>query len=106
MAPYGFGIEVAVEGDAIAVLAKDYSSLFSGVEAPVYLFRQSENGQWMQQLKVLPSTDFPDENGFFSVAVWDSRMVAGEIFAKNEQGVVGGAVHILDVPAENIQSLH
>ena len=106
LAPYGFGIETAIQGNVIAVLAKDYSSLFSGVEAPVYLFGRSEDGQWMQQAKVLPLVDFPDEHGFFSIALWNNRLAAGEIFAKNEQGVIGGAVHILDISAVNLQLNH
>lgn len=100
LAPYGFGSDIAIVGDTVAVLAKGYSSLFSGVEAPVYLFKRYEDGQWLQQAKVLPTANFPDRYGFFSVAAWDNTIAAGEIFAKDDrENLIGGAVHIVEPDA-------
>ncbi|HEY9301448.1 MAG TPA: hypothetical protein VIQ31_34810 [Phormidium sp.] len=63
---------------------KKYSSWFTGVEAAVYRFGRSGDGQWVQQSKVLPIINFPDEFGFSSIAPWDKRLTAGEISTQNE----------------------
>ncbi|MBD2028319.1 hypothetical protein H6F80_28605 [Leptolyngbya sp. FACHB-711] len=92
-----------LKGNVVAVLAKNYSSLFAGLEAPVYLFECDSKGQWTQQVKMLPNRSFPNEAGFASVAVWNNTIAAGEIFAKKQE-IITGAVHILDIPNMNSQS--
>ncbi|MBD1853006.1 hypothetical protein H6F87_23980 [Cyanobacteria bacterium FACHB-502] len=103
LAPYGFGTRTVLKGNVVAVLAKNYSSLFAGLEAPVYLFECDSKGQWTQQVKMLPNRSFPNEAGFASVAVWNNTIAAGEIFAKKQE-IITGAVHILDIPNMNSQS--
>lgn len=96
---YGFGVRVAIDRDAIAVVAcqADFRLFYSG-ETAVYLFRRNpRTGRWLQQAKVMPPAQ-SQQKGFCTMALAGNMLLAGAPTEASEDGKrATGAVYLFDL---------
>ena len=81
----GFGTSVSISEDTVVIGAT--LSIDSGINGSAYVFVRDSDGEWVQQVKLIPDDVNSNNNFGFSVLIKGDKMIIGaNVFVRDESG--------------------